>query len=78
MKIVVQDIETQKYLAPGGNWTENISAAKDFQSRPRAFDALRLEHGRGLRVLYYFENLDYSIGVRNWTDQGWADVCAAG
>jgi hypothetical protein len=77
MKILIQDIATQKYLSHDGNWTANISAARDFQSRPRAFDALRLEHGRGLRVLYYFENLDYAIGARNWQEHGWADCCKA-
>jgi len=77
MKVIIQDLETQKFLAADESWTENIAAAKDFHFRPRAFDAVRLEHAHEVRVMYYFEDLDYAIGARNWQDHGWADLCAA-
>ncbi len=77
MKVIIQDLDTQQFLAADETWTDNISAAKDFRFRPRAFDALRMEHARGLRVVYYFEDLDYSIGARNWKEHGWANLCAA-
>ena len=76
MKIVIQDIQSGQYLAADETWTGNIRAAKNFRFRPRAISALRLENDRGLRVVYYFEDLDYAIGARHWTDHGWAELCA--
>ncbi len=75
MKILIQDLESQLYLTHKGTWTANICAAKDFQSRPHAFDAIRLAHGSGLRVLYYFDELHYSIGARNRQENARARVC---
>jgi nucleoside-specific outer membrane channel protein Tsx len=77
MKVVIQDMQTGQYLAADDTWTSNVGAAKDFRFRPRAFDAVRLEHDRHSRVVYYFEDLDYAIGARNWKDHGWAHLCAA-
>ncbi len=77
MKIFVQDLQSQMYLLQNGGWTSNMHAARDFGSTPRAFEALRLEHGRGLRVVYYFENQNYAIGARNWEEHGWARFCNA-
>jgi hypothetical protein len=77
MKVIIQDTDTGKYLAVNEAWTDNVSLARDFRNRPRSFEALRSERPRGVRVVYYFEDLDYSIGARNWKDHGWANLCAA-
>jgi hypothetical protein len=69
MRIIVENTEQQKYLGNDGNWSANLSAARDFRSELRALDAVRQRHEPGLRVMYYFEELHYRIGARSRAHQ---------
>jgi hypothetical protein len=64
VKVVIQDIGTQQYLARNGNWTAAARDAEDFHSSPRAERIVQMRDARQLRVLLYYEDLDYTIAPR--------------
>ncbi|HEX3798747.1 MAG TPA: hypothetical protein VH413_08595 [Verrucomicrobiae bacterium] len=66
MKVLIQDFKSGKYLAANGTLTSLPSQAKDFRYSSYARSILRREKFSGLSVHYYFEDMDYSIKVRNW------------
>jgi hypothetical protein len=66
MKVLIQEFKSGKYLAANGTLTPLASQAKDFSCSAYARTVLRREKASGLSVHYYFEDLDYSIKVRNW------------
>jgi hypothetical protein len=66
MKVLIQDFKSGKFLAANGTLTPCASQAKDFRYSAYARSVLRREKISGLSVYYYFEDLDYSIKVRNW------------
>lgn len=77
MKIIIENMEKQKYLANDGSWTANLSAARDFRNELRALEAVRHRREPGLRVMYYFEELHYQIGARSHADHGKARTGSA-
>lgn len=38
MRILLQDCETRRYLAPGGAWNESVEAALEFEDLAKARD----------------------------------------
>ena len=68
MRVVIQDIESQKYLARNGSWTPAARDAEDFRFSPSAYATAGRRNARQIRVILYFEDLDYSIAARRWQD----------
>jgi len=70
MKVFIQDIQSEKYLAHDGTWTTSANGAKNFHFSPCAYTAARKERMRGFRVVFYFEEAGYSIRVKKWKGNG--------
>jgi hypothetical protein len=66
MKVLVQNTKNGQYIAQHATWTDAASNAKDFGSSAFAYAILKAERIPGLRVLFYFEELDYCVQVRKW------------
>jgi hypothetical protein len=64
MKVLLQDAVSQKYLALDWNWTADLHAARDFHSGPDAAAMARQDCTHDLRVILYFEELEYTIAAR--------------
>ena len=64
MKVLVQNVKSGQYLAQHGTWTDVVAHAKDFRSSCYAYAVLKMEKVPGVRVLFYFEELEYSINAR--------------
>ena len=64
MKVLIQQIKSGQYLASNGGWSASACEARDFRYTSYAHSVMKKERARGLRVLFYFEDLDYSITVR--------------
>ena len=63
MKVLIQDDDTQLYVAHGGLWTDCAKEARDFAMSLHARSvALNLKLKK-FRVLFYFPDLDYKIVV---------------
>jgi hypothetical protein len=63
MKVLVQDEDTQLYVAPEGNWTERAEEARDFAMSMHARSVARNLNLKHFRVLFFFPDLDYKIVV---------------
>jgi hypothetical protein len=61
MKILIQDVKNGRYLAEYGAWTATADDARDFRYSAYAHSLIRREKIHGLRVLFYFEELDYGM-----------------
>ena len=66
MKVLIQHAGSEEYLTPQGNWTPAAGEAQDFHFSSNAYSVVRREKVRGLRVLFYFEDLDYSVKAPRW------------
>ena len=66
MKVLIQQAESEQYLTPQGTWTAATGNAQDFRFSSHAYAVVRREKVRGLRVVFYFEDLDYSIKAPRW------------
>jgi hypothetical protein len=64
MKVLIQHIKSGQYLSPNGSWSATAGEARDFRYSSYAHSVMKKEQTRGLRVLFYFEELDYSVTVR--------------
>ena len=64
MKVLIQNTKTGQYLAHQGHWTASAPHAKDFHSSQYAYSLLRAERISGLRVLFYYEKLDYCVRAK--------------
>jgi hypothetical protein len=65
MKVIIKDSGTGKYLSTDQTWTGDITAARDFHADSAARTALRLGKASRLRVVHYFEDLQYCIAMRH-------------
>ena len=64
MKVLIQNVSTEKYIASGRNFTSRIGEARDFQNSPLAWGRIRKEKRLTLRVVYYFEEQGVVIPAR--------------
>ena len=65
MKVLIQDDETQLYVAHEGRWTDCAKEARDFAMSLHARSVARNLNLKKFRVLFYFPDLDYKIVVSN-------------
>ena len=61
MKVLILNADNQKYIAPDGSWTSTISEAHDFRFSPYAFEVIRKERFINTTVVFYYEDLGYSL-----------------
>ncbi len=61
MKVLIQDCENQKYIAADGSWTTTVGDAHDFRFSPYAYEVIRKEKFFGATVVFYYEDLGYSL-----------------
>jgi hypothetical protein len=66
MKVLIQNTKSGQYIARHASWTDVAGHAKDFGSSAFAHAIVKAERIPGLRVLFYFEELDYCVQVRKW------------
>jgi hypothetical protein len=65
MKVLIQDDDTQLYVAQEGRWTECAKEARDFALSLHARSVAQKLNLKRFRVLFYFPDLDYKIVVSN-------------
>jgi hypothetical protein len=63
MRVLIQNNGNGHYLTQHGTWSPLPGHGRDFHFSSCAHALLRKENLAGLRVLFYFEDLDYSIQV---------------
>ena len=63
MKVLIQDDETQLYVADEGLWTGHAQEARDFALSLHARSVAQKLNLKKFRVLFYFPDLDYKIVV---------------
>ena len=63
MKVLVQDDETQLYVAHEGRWTDCAREARDFAMSLHARTVAQRLNLKRFRVLFYFPDIDYKIVV---------------
>ena len=82
MKVLIQDVRTDRYVAQGRSFTSRASEARDFLFSRYACAVARREKILNLRVVYYFEEFDYIIQARGGQEAGFhfgaADLELAG
>lgn len=61
MKVLIQNEKSGEYLTHSGTWSPLPSHGKDFRFSSCAHTMMRKEKTSGLRVLFYFEEFDYSV-----------------
>ncbi len=78
MKVLIQDVQSERYAAPGGTWTPAPREAQDFRSSRYACAVAQKEKVLRLRVVLYFEDLDYTIQARRWHGVSHVNTAAFG
>jgi hypothetical protein len=68
MRLLIQDAESQKYLARNGTWTPVARDGEDFRFSPKAYAIVRRKNARVIRAVFYFEDSDYLIAARTRQD----------
>ena len=61
MKVLILSGDTQQYVASDGSWTSAISEAHDFRFSPYAFEVIRKEKFSNATVVFFYEDLGYSL-----------------
>jgi hypothetical protein len=64
MKVLIQNVRTGLYLGRRETWTAWVSHARNFCSSCEAYAVMKAERMSGLRVVFYFEDMDYTISAR--------------
>ena len=67
MKVLIQNVSNGEYLTQNGTWSPLPSHGKDFRDSSCAHALLRRERISDMRVLFYFEDLDYSIRAARYS-----------
>jgi hypothetical protein len=65
MTVLLQDVQTAKYLATDGCWVAAAADARNFHASVLACDAGRTSVSGPFRVVFHFADVKYSINVMN-------------
>ena len=61
MKVLIQHCESAEYIGSDGAWTVAIGEAHDFRFSPNAYEVIRKEKFFNATVIFYYEDLGYSL-----------------
>jgi len=61
MKVLILSGDSQQYIASDGSWTPAIADAHNFRFSPYAFEVIKKERLANATVVFYYEDLGYSL-----------------
>ena len=61
MKVLILSGDSQQYIASDGSWTPAITEAHNFRFSPYAFEVIKKERLPNATVVFYYEDLGYSL-----------------
>jgi hypothetical protein len=63
MRVIIQDLDTKKFLSADGRWVVNKAEARDFQTLLRAYHFAKENTAGNFEVMLHCPDDDYSAGI---------------
>jgi len=70
MNILIEDAETQEYLASDGHWTKKTDDGRSFATTRTAYTAAQKEPIGKFNIVWYFSNTDQFINLDHGSGKG--------
>jgi hypothetical protein len=70
MNILIEDAETQEFLARNGRWTKKPGEGASFGTTQTAFVAAKAEHIRKFNIVRYFSGTEQFVNMDHGSGKG--------